>query len=137
MCLLYSCAVPRACARACVCVCVRICMSASTWRWHVFTCANAQIHNCATPHALVAGYYCPTPAAKLVCPALFYCPAGSHDPQPCGALSVCNEGQAAPSNLVSIVVLLFLALVMGVGVWVRFVVGCVSLLPLAPGFRET
>ena len=54
-----------------------------------------------------------------MCPERNYCPAGSQNPQRCGALSVCEEGASQPSNLVAIIILLFIAVFMGVGIWVR------------------
>ena len=66
-----------------------------------------------------AGYYCETPANKTICPAGSYCPTGSQYPIQCSVISVCNEGAYQQSNLAAIIILCLLAIVMGVGIWVR------------------
>lgn len=50
--------------------------------------------NAATPHA---GYYCPEPGVKIVCPKGYFCPSQSVTPQRCGFLLECNkEGIGKP-----------------------------------------
>ena len=70
-----------------------------------------------------AGYYCPDPLTRKICPVGSFCASGFQSPSKCAALTYCGQGSvAAQANFGGFLLILFLVALFG---GVRKVVGSI------------
>lgn len=63
---------------------------------------NTCLQNASTPDASCPkGFYCPTPAVRVICPAGYFCKSQAISPVKCPVLSSCPEGSFDPDPVVT------------------------------------